>query len=188
MKNVRSGQTLLELIIAIGVIMVSTLSATTLIVSTINAGQVSQTKVEAANFSREGVELLRGIRDSNWLKRDQNVTDISTGNVYSWNTGLGAGNYVATFNGTAWNLVTYQSIDAVNLIGQPNGQSYFTQNCSANCTETRYHRKLTIIPTAETLLGVSRTYLSVISVVWWGSSPADPKTSYTAYERLYDWK
>lgn len=71
----RTAQSLLEAIIAIGVIMTATLSATTLTVTTITAGQTSEDKILAANLAREGVEIVRGIRDSNWMKTDQNIVD-----------------------------------------------------------------------------------------------------------------
>lgn len=69
------GQTLLEAIIAVGVIVISVTAAMTLIVSSIIAGRISQTKVEAANFAREGIEIIRATRDGNWMKRDQNIAD-----------------------------------------------------------------------------------------------------------------
>lgn len=69
------GQSLLEAIIAIGVILVSVVASTTLIVSTTRVGRVSQDRVEAANLAREGIEIIRSIRDTNWLERDQNIQD-----------------------------------------------------------------------------------------------------------------
>jgi len=71
----KPAQSLLEAIIAIGVILVATISSTTLVVSTISAGRVSADKIQAANFAREGFEVVREIRDSNWMKRAQNVVD-----------------------------------------------------------------------------------------------------------------
>lgn len=71
----RLSQSLLEATLAIGVILVSTTAAGTLIVSTVAVGQSSTDKIAAANFAREGVEIVRGIRDSNWLKRAQNIPD-----------------------------------------------------------------------------------------------------------------
>jgi type II secretory pathway pseudopilin PulG len=75
----RSGQTLLELVIAAGVISISTLAAITLIIRTITVGTGSQMKTEASNYAREGVEVVRMIRDSNWLRADQNLPDGDDG-------------------------------------------------------------------------------------------------------------
>lgn len=82
--SAKSGQSLLETLLAIGVILTVTIAASTLIVSTVAAGQSSTDKVAAANFAREGIEIVRGIRDSNWLKRSQNVTNTITGAIYAW--------------------------------------------------------------------------------------------------------
>ena len=75
--KLRSGQTLLEMVIAIGVITVSVFGTVGLIVTTIKAGRVSQNRVEAANFAREGIEAIRAARDSNYLRRDQNETEYN---------------------------------------------------------------------------------------------------------------
>ncbi len=75
----RNGQTLLELVIAAGVISTATIAAITLIVRTITIGQVGQSKVEAINYAREGIEVVRMVRDSNWLKADNNITKPDAG-------------------------------------------------------------------------------------------------------------
>lgn len=182
----RPAQTLLELIIAIGVILVSTFSATTLIVTTITSGQVSQTKVEAANLAREGVEVVRGLRDTNTLLASQNLVYGPTGTTYTWDSGLNAGQYQAIFSDTtnAWTLSAYNA--AQDTISQPQGKTYLTQNCAANCTRTKYHRRITLSKPNDTFFAAGdASYINVVSVVWWGPLPKD---SYTATERLYDWK
>lgn len=73
--NQRPGQSILEMVIAIGVIITSVLATTSLIISTITAGRISQNRVEAANFAREGIEIVRQLRDTNYLRRDQNIID-----------------------------------------------------------------------------------------------------------------
>ncbi len=118
----RSGQTFLEMVIAIGVIIAAVVGSMTLIVSTITAGRVTQSRVEAANFAREGIEIVRGIRDSNWIRRDQNVADIhptdpNNRTTTKWDDtgriddgyiplGDGTGIYVAVLKSTGWELKT----------------------------------------------------------------------------------
>lgn len=61
------GQSLLEAIVAIGIIVTSISSALTLISNSIRAEKESEFSVTAGNLAREGVEVVRNIRDSNWL-------------------------------------------------------------------------------------------------------------------------
>lgn len=80
---IRRGQTLLELVIATGVISISTIAVLTLIMRTIDIGQQTIQQTEAMNYAREGVEAVRMVRDSNWLLDDQNVQ--LCGDVVPWN-------------------------------------------------------------------------------------------------------
>lgn len=61
------GQGLLEVIIAIFIIVASVLGTTSVIVATIRAGRIAADRLTAMNLAREGIEIVRNIRDSNWL-------------------------------------------------------------------------------------------------------------------------
>ena len=86
----QSGQGLLELIIAIGVIAVGLFAVWTLFLSNFFNEQQSESRIVAGNLAREGVEVVKNIRDSNWLKMDNNVPTVS------WDTNLVAGQMVIT--------------------------------------------------------------------------------------------
>lgn len=68
--RIASGQTLLELLVAFMVIAVGLFAAVTLIFSNFNAVNRDADSVVAINLAREGVELAKQIRDSNWLAGD----------------------------------------------------------------------------------------------------------------------
>ncbi len=194
----RRAQTLLELIIAIGVILVSTVSAATLIVTTIFAGRVSQTRVEAANLAREGIEIVRGVRDSNWMKRDQNIPGPDGEVTYGWDTRLMDGDYRAKFNLTSgWNLQSTTPTASQNTISQAKETSgtveypYLTQNCvpssSLTCAPTKFRRLITVARQPDTFFNAGDSeYLLVTSTVSW-TDRGGPKT-FAATEKLYDWK
>jgi type II secretory pathway pseudopilin PulG len=87
----QSGQGLLELIIAIGVISVGLFSVWGLFISNYNGEQEAEARVLAINLSREGLEIVRNIRDSNWLHIENNDTCSYNGVVFSpcnWDSGL----------------------------------------------------------------------------------------------------
>jgi prepilin-type N-terminal cleavage/methylation domain-containing protein len=65
--TLRRGQTMLELIFAIAVIGVGLLAATTLVFYNLMLSDRDKTEITAVNLAREGLELAKNKRDSNWL-------------------------------------------------------------------------------------------------------------------------
>lgn len=75
------GQSLIETLVALSVMVVGIAGAVSLGIISIRAGQTSQLDVVAENLAREGIEAARAVRDYNW--------------TYSptWDRDLGRGNY-----------------------------------------------------------------------------------------------
>ncbi len=76
----QKGQSLIELIIAISVLVVALVATVVLIVTSINASRESKNKLIATNLGREGIEVVRSIRDSNWIDPDyfcENLIDTN---------------------------------------------------------------------------------------------------------------
>lgn len=63
----QKGQSLLEGIIAIFVIIVGVIGALILALAAFSSSVESEDQVKATNFAREGLEVIRNQRDSNWL-------------------------------------------------------------------------------------------------------------------------
>lgn len=61
------GQTLVEVIIAVGILLAGIVGLITLSFASLSADQISSRKIVAMNLAREGIEVLRNVRDSNWL-------------------------------------------------------------------------------------------------------------------------
>lgn len=201
----------MELVIAVGVISTATIAAITLIVRTVDVGQQSQTKTEATNYAREGLEVVRMIRDSNWLKRDQNQLDGSEIAVWDDNgsltdaiyTPLGnaAGiHYYVTFNAAGdWQLLscaglctaTQKKISLRTQTVSTITSKFATQNFPAG-TPTRYSREVTIVAHNATSAAPdpsavgSLDYLDVTSTVTW--STVTSARAAVLKERLYNWK
>lgn len=78
----RKGTTLLELVIAMGIIIVGILTLVGLIVRSIQLGTRSKNELVALTLAQEGVEAVRSIRDFNYL-------EITSGKLgVSWNSSL----------------------------------------------------------------------------------------------------
>jgi len=73
-KKYNQGQGLLEVVVAIGVLSTGVFSVLTLMTSGLNAAIENKERLKAGNLAREGIETVRSIRDSNWLK--SNVFDV----------------------------------------------------------------------------------------------------------------
>jgi len=62
-----AGQSMMEAIIACGIITTAVASSLTLVQASISAEKESELSIVATNLAREGVEIVRAKRDSNWL-------------------------------------------------------------------------------------------------------------------------
>ncbi len=90
-KNLKSetGQSLVEMIIAIAIILTGLIGAIALTISNLSGSAEAGTMVVATNLAKEGIEVARNIRDANWLKN------------LAWDNGLSSGadyTAIAVFN------------------------------------------------------------------------------------------
>jgi type II secretory pathway pseudopilin PulG len=69
----KTGFTLIELVIAIGVFVLGIVGAFTLALANLNISRENINRVLAANLARDGIESIRNVRDSNWLRIDSNA-------------------------------------------------------------------------------------------------------------------
>lgn len=98
-KN-KSGQSLIELIVAVAIIQVGLLSVWSLFLSNFNAERESELRIVGANLSREGIELVKNIRDSNWLRVDRGDVN-EEGTIWPWDEGLSSGVYSVSYDNGA---------------------------------------------------------------------------------------
>lgn len=95
------AQSLVELVIVIGIATTAMTAILVLFGSSFIISQESSDRIRALNLAREGVEVVRNLRDGNWLKRQRNelVSAGGGGVVYDWNEGLrSAGTYAVRFD------------------------------------------------------------------------------------------
>lgn len=90
-KNKKNnGFTLAELLIAIFVLTSGIISAYIMIQNSINATTSAKMRTIAAYLAQEGIEIVRNIRDTNFLEKARNPDN-------AWNEGLISGNYQADY-------------------------------------------------------------------------------------------
>jgi len=105
----KQGFTLVEVLIAIGVFTVGIMGAFTLALANINTIAENFNRVLAANMAREGVEIVRNMRDSNWLKQDAN--EYCGSYICSWDYGLDAGFYYIDYSDAGLTSFSCPDID-----------------------------------------------------------------------------
>ncbi len=80
-----SGFTLLEVIVAIFILTVGVGGSFVLIQQTLSASLMAQSRLIAAYLAQEGIEIIRNVRDNNWLEQRESL-DIPP--LPLWDDGL----------------------------------------------------------------------------------------------------
>jgi type II secretory pathway pseudopilin PulG len=106
--------TLLEVILAIAVLTAATAGVFSLIIQTFASASLNQSKLVAAYLAQEGLEIIRNIRDSNWLAQIDNGGSWRANKL---DPQLSAANYV--------NEVSYDYSALTDIHPYPQNQTIF---------------------------------------------------------------
>lgn len=159
----QAGFTLIETMVAIGVIVIGLMSSLALITNALSVFSNIQDRLIVANLAAEGVEVVRNIRDNNWL---QNPGDAS-----KWNLGLGNGDY----NIARDSLTLISFYDVPLRLNSSNG----IYDYSLDGSPTIFKRKISIT-------NLSAYEMKVVSVVAWQRKSGSYIIS--AEDHLFNWK
>ncbi|HOK97153.1 MAG TPA: prepilin-type N-terminal cleavage/methylation domain-containing protein [Candidatus Paceibacterota bacterium] len=83
-KNKKNGFTLVECLVAISILIIGILSSFILVTKALYNATVIQDRLTASFLAQEGIELVRNIRDTNFIQ------SLNSSGV-SWRNGLGKG-------------------------------------------------------------------------------------------------
>lgn len=70
-KKLEQGQSLLEMVFAVGILLVVVSAILALAISSLTGQKESELRIIANNLAREGIEVVRNIRDANWLANEE---------------------------------------------------------------------------------------------------------------------
>lgn len=152
------GFTLIETIVAVGIIVIGMFSALMLINRSLFYVSNIQDRLVAANLTAEGLEVVRNIRDNNWLQS------------LSWNSGLANGDYQNSYNSIALSPYSGNPL----LFDLSNGLYSYSSGVS-----TAYVRRISIS-------NLSGYEIRVISTVTWQRRGVTFSSS--AEDHLFNWK
>jgi len=156
--NKTKGFTLIETVVAIFLLTVGTVGSFSLMQKVTSFAAISSSQLVASYLAQEGIEIIRNIRDTNYLKRQ------------AWDNNIGAS---ASFH------LDYRSDrfpdETCGDYLRPSGNFYI---CSTD-SSSKFQRKITIEkPTSEKI---------VVSVeVSWSEKGSQHKV--VAQTELYDWR
>lgn len=135
----KQGQSLIELIIAMTIIQVGLFSVWSLFLYNFNAQKEAEMRIVGINLAREAVETAKNMRDSNWLKRRNNIVDRDS-NIIDWDNGLSAGDYyLSSINQIL--LPTFNDDDYQLYF---NAENFFVSGDVGDKTKTPFSRKISI--------------------------------------------
>jgi len=155
--KIEKGFTLIELIITIFVISVGLVGVMTLIQNTLQSASAVRSNLTASYLAQEGIELVRNIRDANWVEGEE------------WDKGL-----THCFGGCQmdYNDSSLFIYDGSFLISDNEG--FYRYGFGK---ESKFQRKITINLNIE--------YLEVKSEVFW--EDREKNQSIEVVEHLYNW-
>jgi len=169
-RSKETGFTLLEVVIAIFIITVAVISIITVIFKTYSYINIAKRRLTAAYLAQEGIEIIRNIRDTNWL--EYSYLDDTNPWYEKLNTCCSGAECVVDYTDTAqldfdlrpW-TGQYLNIDANGLYSYLAG------------TPTKLKRKIT------TECGPIGSSFAVKADVFW-----EDELLITVQEKLYDWR
>lgn len=153
------GFTLIETIVATGVIVTALVSSLALINSSLVLASNFQDRLIASNLAAEGIEVVRNMRDNNWL---QNL---------AWNNGLSDGDYNIAYNSLS--LTSYS--DTPLKLDSSNG----VYDYSAGSDQTIFKRRISIT-------NLSTFEMKIVSTVSW--QRRNQSYSILVEDHLFNWK
>lgn len=166
--NNEEGFTLIEVIVSIAVIITTLVGLIGLISFSVSGLGPAKSRIIAANLAQEGVEIVRNIRDSNWMLYR---AEMENGESWRWTTGLSPGTYRVQFNSSSLISITG---DGPFLRRDNNG--FYRYN--GTWPNTPFTRKITIE-------NVSADEIKVISEVKWSEKRRSNVISIENH--LYNW-
>jgi len=159
-RNQNKGFTLMEVIIAIAIIITALISTIALISFSTTSIRLNKSKIIATGLAQEGLEIVKNIRDNNWLNYRRTVAN--------WRIGLETGDWRVQYN--MGNLLSFQSIPL-----KLDSNSFYQYNSGSN---TPFGRRINIEH-------INDDQIKVTAVVTWIEGGRNQSVS--AETRYYNW-
>ena len=158
----------MEMMVVISITTIGLLGISSLVVQNQQAQTVNKNYIIGSMLAQEGLELVRNVRDNNWLNEEDWSGDTTGIDIVE------DGTYTINFDGTINPAPDLISEASAKLYFDANG--YYSHIVSTN--NTSYRRLITVIDNTD--------YIIVNSTVSWPVRGGNTKL-YEAETYLYDW-
>jgi type II secretory pathway pseudopilin PulG len=148
--------TLIETVIAVGVMAIIIVAMASLTVTSLRASAATVNEFIAYHRAEEGLEIVRSVRDSNWLRN------------FAWNTGLTPGVYKIN-EAPPWKLVPTTVPDEISLT-----QGKFRRVIEIEALERSEHQSGALRVKSTVYFnggGTTRTIFLISELVDWKKGP-----------------
>lgn len=146
------------LIVSLGIIAMTNLAVQSIQAQTINRGSIV-----AHQLAQEGIEIVRQVRDTNWLQGE------------NWTTGMTTGTYCLDYQSSS--LRSVSGIDDCELYFTTDGWYYAPVSPPAGAVSSKFKRVLVI--------NVATSSAQVIAQIEWDDR--NKVLNYEVETELYDW-
>ena len=141
----KKGFTLLESVIAIFIVTMGVGGVFALVNQTISSTNILSSKLTAVYLAQEGIEVVRHMRDSNFLEIHQGVEGAA------WDNNLEEGLHYIDFRAEENNTSNL-------VIWQGNEYRHFSEsNCNDQCQDTSFNRSIKITYPQDYIMSVKST-------------------------------
>ena len=196
----RRGFTLIGLLLAFALVVIVVVALGTLTASIFRASRSSKERFIATALAREGVELVRSLRDDNWFSTPRGTTSIkwrgdSAGTTDERRRAICNGTWIIDVEDPRLRAPAGASAEGELFLASGSGDTVYGH--TAGGSPTIYRRRITITTggTGSGDCGESVTPTQsprpnpvlVTSRVEWRERPTDPLLSLDLHQRLYDW-
>ena len=201
MKNHRrellmTGYTLVEVVAVIGIILFGAVASLSAVTYSLRVITLSGERLEAAMLAQEGLEVVRNIRDNNWIQNppqafDNNINGSPPPQYYLISfESPGFSTPALNISDPTPDPSQVQSLyfdESTGRYGYKSSQfpSWPDNTLPESSKETKFKRYVAIEKKIDTVPDPDADYLKVTSWVYWGQS-FNQFVAVTTY--LYDWR
>lgn len=167
LKNLNnSGISILEVVVAVLIITMGMIGVLSLVIQNVQAQYINKNVLIASGLAQEGLELVRNIRDLNWL---------TPGNVWNQNI-VGDNTYTMDYGGLASIKMAINSIDEAGARLYVDSNGLYTHTVTA--AATNFYRLITVVDQGN--------YLDIKCTIRWKDGTQNH--NYAAETYLYNWR
>ncbi len=156
----------MEVIAAIAIIAIGMIGVLSLVIQNVEAQYINKNILMASGLAQEGLEIVRNIRDANWLIE---------GNLWKQNI-VGDGTYTVSYAGISSVNMAVNSIDEAAARLYIDGNGLYANSVTASATN--FYRLISVVDHGD--------YLDVKCVIRWADGTQNH--NYAAETYLYDWR